>query len=308
MAKKSGNGNKASGNGAATARRSSRDPGGGVAARARRAAAARSQVRRRHRHDLQGLDDGDVPGRQGAGRRPERAAGRHRRLRLRPVGDVRRADPDAQPRSARQGAACATRASTPPRSARRRARRCSPAATTTAAAPASSPSSATASPATPARSRRAARWARRCCARTATAPRSSARTTTSPTGRPACRGRSTAGRPARGSTTSTVSSAASRTSGSPPCTRTPGRSSWRSRRGAKGLHAQRGARRPRHRVHPPAEVGHARPAVLRLLRARRHARAPPRPQGVDRQVQGPVRSGLGQVPRGDASRGSSSWA
>ena len=35
--------------------------------------------------------------------------------------------------------------------------------------------------------------------------------------------------------------------------------------------------RRRHRLHPPAEVGHARPAVLRLLRARRHARPAPRP-------------------------------
>ena len=44
----------------------------------------------------------------------------------------------------------------------------------------------------------------------------------------------------------------------------------------------------------------ARPAVLPLRRARRDARPAPRAEGVDRQVQGQVRQGLGQVPRGDA--------
>ncbi len=48
------------------------------------------------------------------------------------------------------------------------------------------------------------------------------------------------------------------------------------------------------------EGADARQAVLRLLRARRHARAAPRAQGVDRQVEGQVRPGLGQDPRGDA--------
>ena len=75
-----------------------------------------------------------------------------------------------------------------------------------------------------------------------------------------------------------------------------------SPQGPRGrLHAQRGAGGQGHRVHPSGEVGHARPAVLRLLRAGRDARAAPCPQGVDRQVQGPVRPGLGQVPRGDVS-------
>ena len=100
------------------------DTGRGDAARTCRAAAARSQVRRRHRYDLQGLEDGDVPGRQGAGRRPQCVARGHRRLRFRPVGDVRRADPDAQPRPAGEDAASATPVTTPRPSAPRRARRC----------------------------------------------------------------------------------------------------------------------------------------------------------------------------------------
>ena len=64
------------------------------------------------------------------------------------------------------------------------------------------------------------------------------------------------------------------------------------------LHAQRCAGGRNHQVHLPGEVGHARPAVLRLLRAGRDARAASRAEGVDRQVQGAVRPGLGQVPGG----------
>ena len=48
------------------------------------------------------------------------------------------------------------------------------------------------------------------------------------------------------------------------------------------------------------EVADAGQAVLHLLRAGRHARAAPRAEGVDRQVQGQVRPGLGQAPRRDA--------
>ena len=48
-----------------------------------------------------------------------------------------------------------------------------------------------------------------------------------------------------------------------------------------------------------AEGAHARQAVLRLLRARRHPRAAPRAQGMGRQVQGQVRPGLGQAARRD---------
>ena len=43
------------------------------------------------------------------------------------------------------------------------------------------------------------------------------------------------------------------------------------------------------------EESRARQAVLHLLRARRDARAAPRAEGVGRQVQGQVRSGLGQA-------------
>ena len=42
------------------------------------------------------------------------------------------------------------------------------------------------------------------------------------------------------------------------------------------------------------------PAVLHVLRAGRHPRAAPRPEGVDREVQGQVRQGLGRLARGDA--------
>ena len=48
------------------------------------------------------------------------------------------------------------------------------------------------------------------------------------------------------------------------------------------------------------EGGRAREAVLPVLRARRLPRAAPRPEGVDRQVQGPVRQGLRGDARGDA--------
>ena len=47
------------------------------------------------------------------------------------------------------------------------------------------------------------------------------------------------------------------------------------------------------------EESRARQAVLHLLRARRDARATPRAEGVGRQVQGQVRSGLGQAARRD---------
>ena len=48
------------------------------------------------------------------------------------------------------------------------------------------------------------------------------------------------------------------------------------------------------------EIADAGQAVLHLLRPGRHARPAPRAEGVDRQVQGQVRPGLGQAPRGDA--------
>ena len=49
----------------------------------------------------------------------------------------------------------------------------------------------------------------------------------------------------------------------------------------------------------PAEGADAGQAVLRLLRARRDARAAPRADGVVGQVQGPLRRGLGRAARGD---------
>ena len=55
---------------------------------------------------------------EGAGRRAERRDRAHRRHRVRPRGDVRRADPHAHPRGPGREAGCATTASTPPPSAR----------------------------------------------------------------------------------------------------------------------------------------------------------------------------------------------
>ena len=52
-------------------------------------------------------------------------------------------------------------------------------------------------------------------------------------------------------------------------------------------------------VHEQPECGRAREAVLRLLRARRHALAAPAEEGMDRQVQGQVRHGLREVARAD---------
>ena len=48
------------------------------------------------------------------------------------------------------------------------------------------------------------------------------------------------------------------------------------------------------------EVAHARQAFLHLFRARRDPCAAPRAEGMDREVQGQVRSGLGQAARRDA--------
>ena len=47
------------------------------------------------------------------------------------------------------------------------------------------------------------------------------------------------------------------------------------------------------------ERGRTRQAVLPLLRARRHAFAAPAEEGMDRQVQGQVRHGLGEAARAD---------
>ena len=77
----------------------------------------------------------------------------------------------------------------------------------------------------------------------------------------------------------------------------PGRA--RSHAGG-GLPLHRGHDRSGDRLGPPAEGADARQAVLRLLRARRDARAPPRPAGVVGQVQGPLRRRLGRAARGDA--------
>ena len=100
------------------------------------------------------------------------------------------------------------------------------------------------------------------------------------------------------SSTSTGSSAARPTSGTRRSTRARHRSS-RTGTPEDGYYFNDDLTRPRDQVDPPAEVADAGQAVLRLLRAGRHPRAAPRPEGVGRQVRGPVRPGLGRAARGD---------
>ena len=61
----------------------------------------------------------------------------------------------------------------------------------------------------------------------------------------------------------------------------------------------RGPRRPRDRLGREPAGDHARPAVLHLPRARRHARAVPRRARVARQVRRPLRRRLGRPARAD---------
>ena len=103
-----------------------------------------------------------------------------------------------------------------------------------------------------------------------------------------------------GSSISMASSVARRTSTHRPCTTARRRSSSRSR--PTRLPPDRGPDRPGHLLDPPAEGADVRQTLLRLLRARRDARASPRPEGMGRQVQGQVRPGLGCDPRGDVRR------
>ena len=75
-----------------------------------------------------------------------------------------------------------------------------------------------------------------------------------------------------------------------------------------GLHAHRGSGRPRDHLGAPAEGADARQAVLHVLRARRHARAPPCPEGMVGQVPGQVRRWLGRAARADLRPSRRSWA
>ncbi len=65
----------------------------------------------------------------------------------------------------------------------------------------------------------------------------------------------------------------------------------------RGLSPHRGPGRQGDRLGAPAEGAAARQAVLHVLRARRHPRAAPRAERMDRQVQGQVRARLGQAAR-----------
>ena len=66
------------------------------------------------------------------------------------------------------------------------------------------------------------------------------------------------------------------------------------------LPLHRGHDQPGHQLGEGAAVDDAGQAVLRLLRDRRDACAAPRAEGVGRQVQGPVRQGLGPGPHRNA--------
>ena len=65
----------------------------------------------------------------------------------------------------------------------------------------------------------------------------------------------------------------------------------------QGLFLREGHGRPRHRAHPHAARDRAGQAVADLLRAGHGPRAASCAEGVDREVQGPVRHGLGQNAR-----------
>ncbi len=63
-----------------------------------------------------------------------------------------------------------------------------------------------------------------------------------------------------------------------------------------------------HRLDPDAARDRAGQALPRLLRAGHGPRAASRAEGVDREVQGPVRPGLGQGARGNFRAAEGSWA
>ena len=74
-----------------------------------------------------------------------------------------------------------------------------------------------------------------------------------------------------------------------------------------GLPLHRGHDRQGDQVGSPAEVAHARQALLHVLRPGSRACAAPRPDGVVGQVQGPLRPGLGCAARGDPRTAEGAW-
>ena len=66
------------------------------------------------------------------------------------------------------------------------------------------------------------------------------------------------------------------------------------------LHPDPRPGRSLHQLDSHAARGRPRQALLPLFRSRQQPRSAPRPEGLDRQVQGAVRPGLGQGARGDA--------
>ena len=107
-------------------------------------------------------------------------------------------------------------------------------------------------------------------------------------------GRSICGRPDWVSNTSTASSAATPTSGIRRSSRTRRPSSPDTRRQPDTSSTSDLADKAI-ALDPHAACGGARPAVLRLLRARHRARAASRAEGMDRQIQGPFDQGWDKV-------------
>ena len=118
------------------------------------------------------------------------------------------------------------------------------------------------------------------------------------------RARSTGGRTVGASTTSTGSSGAASSQWDPVPGREPEdhRTPSRVLRRRRSLLLPRRDGRPHHRVVARCPRAGRTQAVLRVLLDRLQPRAAPRRQGVGRQVQGEVRPGLGQAPRGDLRR------
>ena len=267
MAKSSGNGGKQKRRQRASGRR--QDPRGGGATRARGAARPSTALRRRHRHDVQGLDDGVVPGRQGARRRARTSwliliddAGFGAWSTF--GGPIPTPTSTASPRrpalhalphhgALLADAGGAAHRPQPPQ----------------LPPPASSPSSATASPATPASSARTARRRRDRCGRTATHRLVRQEPQHRPTGRPARRAvRSLADGPGlrlllrlHGRRHRPVA---------PALVREHHARSSRAARPRGGLHLDRGPGRSRRSSgSAQQQVGRPRQAVLPLLRHRR---------------------------------------
>ena len=119
------------------------------------------------------------------------------------------------------------------------------------------------------------------------------------------RRRSATGRPAAGSSASTGTSVERRTSGTPTSCRTSSSSTSRLTRRRTGRRASVTTTTTCRRTWSTSAIsmiadcqaGRTRSSLLHVLLPRRRARAAPRAEGMDRQVQGPLRRGVRSDPR-----------